>query len=162
MMISHNRLQCSTGVYCTLPFSTITVLCVRYLWLTHQWCQWLSICSYSISIKRVSIFYEMLLLYILFFVVICGDLTWRVMTSHDMTWHYCFICMTLSTASTTKHRHVTDSIYHYLPIHLQGGHRAFHVASQDGNVEIASLLLDRGADIDAKTNVSYILRIVHN
>ena len=57
---------------------------------------------------------------------------------------------------TTKHRHITYSIYQYLPIHRQRGDTALFIATQQGHVEVVRLLLDRGADIDAKTNVSYI------
>ena len=88
MMISHNRLQCSTRLYSTIQYcqcdcntglectvtviqSYNTVLCdvLRYFLLTNQWCQWLSICSCSISIKRVSIF----------------DVMWRHILLRDMT-----------------------------------------------------------------------------
>ena len=64
--------------------------------------------------------------------------------------------MTLSTMSTIKHRHITDSIYHYLQIHRQEGDRVLYIASGAGHVEVVKLLLDRGADIEAKSNVSYI------
>ena len=58
--------------------------------------------------------------------------------------------------STIKQRHITYSMYHYLPIHRQDGHRALHEASREGHVEVVKVLRDRGADIEAKTNVSYI------
>ena len=58
--------------------------------------------------------------------------------------------------STIKQRHITYSMYHYLPIHRQNGHTAFHIASIAGHVEVVELLLDRHADTEAKTNVSYI------
>jgi ankyrin repeat protein len=41
-------------------------------------------------------------------------------------------------------------------IHRQRGHRALLIASENGHVEVVRLLLDRGADIQAKTIVSYI------
>jgi ankyrin repeat protein len=56
--------------------------------------------------------------------------------------------------STIKQRHITHSMYHYLPIHRQDGDTALHIASQKGYVEVVKLLLGTGADIEAKTNVS--------
>ena len=64
---------------------------------------------------------------------------------HDIEYHVDF-----------KQRHITYSMYHYLPIHRQRGHTALHEASSEGHVEVVKLLLDRDADIEAKTNVSYI------
>jgi Ankyrin repeat len=58
--------------------------------------------------------------------------------------------------STITQRHISYSIYHYLPIHWQDGDRALYCASSAGHVEVVKLLLDRGADIDATNNVSYI------
>ena len=58
--------------------------------------------------------------------------------------------------STIEHQHIAYSIYHYLPIHRQGGDTALHEASREGHVEVVKVLRDRGADIEAKTNVSYI------
>ena len=74
----------------------------------------------------------------------------------DMTWHYYFNCMTLSTMSTIERRHITHSIYQYLSIHWQDGYSALYYASQNGQIEVVKLLLDRGADIEATDNVSYI------
>jgi ankyrin repeat protein len=47
-------------------------------------------------------------------------------------------------------------MYHYLPIHRQEDITALYSASTAGHVEVVKLLLDTGADIEAKTNVSYI------
>ena len=47
-------------------------------------------------------------------------------------------------------------MYHYLPILGQDGDTALYIACQEGHVKVVKLLLDRGADIEAKTNVSYI------
>ena len=63
----------------------------------------------------------------------------------------------LSIMSTIKQRHITHSMYHYLPIHRQEGYRALHEASSAGHVEVVKLLLDKDADIEAKSNVSYII-----
>ena len=62
----------------------------------------------------------------------------------------------LSTIFALEHRHVTHSLYQYLQIHRQDGYRALYIASQNGQIEVVKLLLDRGADIGAKTNVSHI------
>ena len=64
--------------------------------------------------------------------------------------------MTLSTMSTIKQRHINYSIYQYLSIHRQEGYCALYYASQNGQIEIVKLLLDRGADIEATDNVRYI------
>ena len=61
----------------------------------------------------------------------------------------------LSTIFALEHRHVTHSLYQYLPIHRQTGHRALYVASRVGQIEVVKLLLDRGADIEATGNVSH-------
>ena len=37
----------------------------------------------------------------------------------------------------------------------QGGYTALYIAAQDGQIEIVSLLLDRGANIDVATDVSH-------
>ncbi len=37
---------------------------------------------------------------------------------------------------------------------LQDGETALHSASSNGHIELAKLLIDRGADIHAKNNVS--------
>ena len=58
--------------------------------------------------------------------------------------------------STIKQRHVTYSIYHYLPIHWQDDYEALRIACLGEKIEVAKLLLDRGANIEAKTNVSYL------
>jgi ankyrin repeat protein len=53
-------------------------------------------------------------------------------------------------------------MYHYLPIHRQDGDKALniiqkkHTCIQKKHVEVVKLLLDKGADIEAKTNVSHI------
>ena len=112
---------------------------LRYLWLISQWCHingWLSAVAASAC---TNMWYDVLFCHV----------TWC-----DMTWHYYFNCMTLSTMSTIKQRHITDSIYQYLPIHWQDGHSALYYASQNGQVEVVKLLLDRGADIEAADNVS--------
>ena len=64
--------------------------------------------------------------------------------------------MTLSTMSTITQRYTINSIYQYLPILRQDGFTALYVASQEGKVEAVKLLLDRGADIEASSDVSYI------
>ena len=64
--------------------------------------------------------------------------------------------MTLSTMLSFEWRHIAYSISQYLHIHWQEGYKPLYVASQDGQVEVVKLLLDRGADIEAADNVSYI------
>ena len=56
--------------------------------------------------------------------------------------------------STIELRHITDSIYQYLPIHQPEGYTVLLVASCAGHVEVVKLLLDRGADIQASCDVS--------
>ena len=41
----------------------------------------------------------------------------------------------------------------------QDGHTPLHKAAENGHTEIASLLIDNGADIDSKTNVSILVYI---
>jgi ankyrin repeat protein len=41
-------------------------------------------------------------------------------------------------------------------IHRQDGDRALRIASLVGQVEVVKLLLDRGADIEASSDVNYI------
>ena len=83
------------------------------------------------------------------------DVTWRDVMWLDVRWDYCFNCMTLSTLSTITQRHITYSIYQCLPIHRRESITALYIASQEGKIEAVRLLLDRGADIEATSNVSH-------
>ena len=95
--------DCNTRLECTVNVIQCynTMLCD--VWIS-QWCQWLSICSISISAY--------------WYLISCDVISCYV------TWHCYFNCMTLSIMTTIKQRHIAYSIYQYLPIHRQDGDRA--------------------------------------
>ena len=42
-------------------------------------------------------------------------------------------------------------------ISYQDGRTALHIAAKNGNIEVARLLLDKGADVNSRDNVSDII-----